>query len=384
MTGNSIKILLIEDSPWDIKLFKELLKEVKNIKFNLKSADRLEIGLKKLKKEKFDVILVDLGLPDSNGMDTLNELLNQNMKVPIIVLTGLDDEAIGIKAVQSGAQDYLLKGEVDGNCLARSMRYAIERKKMEEDLKKYTEQLEEKVKQRTNELIQAEKMASLGQLVAGVAHEVNNPLAYITLNTNIIEERIVELKEYYDKEQALAILNEINNLLEIITKGVDRIATITRALKRFAIPNASEINKADLNQGIRDTLMILYNQFKDRINIHESYGKIPRINCNIGQLNQVFMNVLMNSSQAMEQGDIWIKTLAIKNNINIEIKDNGSGIPDEIISKVFDPFFTTKEDGTGLGLSLVYRIIEDHKGEIKVFSKEGKGTRILISLPKEV
>ena len=260
-----------------------------------------------------------------------------------------------------------------------SFRDITQHKQMEEELKRYTEHLEEEVKQRTNEL----KMASLGQLVAGVAHEINNPLGYIMSNTGIIEEHTQSLKESYKEDQPPQALENIHDLLNINIKGLDRIATITKSLKRYATPNTGDKTLVNINQGIKDTLLILYNQLKHRINVHEEYGEVPDIKCNIDQLNQVFMNLVLNSSQAMDQGDIWVRTWADNNNIYTEIKDNGKGIPNDILNKIFDPFFTTKENGTGLGLSLCYRIINDHRGNIKVESKIGEGTKILISIPME-
>jgi signal transduction histidine kinase len=384
-----IKILLIEDNPADARLIQVLLTEVEGLKYKMCIEQSLTNGKKKLGKGKFDIVLTDLGLPDSHGLDTVNSLLELSLEVPIIVFTGLHDEKIGIDAVQSGAQDYLIKGEIDGNGLFRSIRYSIERNKMQGELKKYTEHLEDEVKQRTNELIQSEKMASLGQLVAGVAHEVNNPLAYITLNTNIIEERLTELQKLCIADRSQTLIKETNELLEIIIKGVDRIATITKALKRFAMPNSAERQPADINQGLKDTLLILENQFKDKIMVLEDYGDIPEIECNIGQINQVFMNLILNSIQVLEglktdekfKGEIRIRTWFEGDSIYAEIKDNGPGVPDEIRSKIFDPFFTTKHDGTGLGLSLCYRIIEDHNGKIALNSKAGEGTTMVVSLP---
>jgi signal transduction histidine kinase len=376
-----LKVLLIEDNPGDARLIKELLNDVKDENFELTVANQLNSGLDYLSKMNYDVILTDLGLPDSSGLDTINEILKYEKNTPIIVLTGLDDEAIGVEAVQRGAQDYLVKGTVNGNILARCMRYAIERKKMADELKRYTEHLEEEVKLRTNELIQSEKMAALGQLVAGVAHEVNNPLAYLNSNTEIIGEELNELKESCQDEKTLQSLKSIKELLEINLKGIHRIATITKSLKRFAKPNQGAKTTSDINQGIKDTLLILNNNLKHHVTIHVDYMDLPEIKCDIGMLNQVFMNLILNASQAMDKGDIWIKTWKDLDNIYINIKDNGSGIPGDIIKKIFDPFFTTKRDGTGLGLGLCYRIINDHKGDIKVESQVGVGTTFTLRFP---
>ncbi|MFC1752530.1 PAS domain S-box protein [Thermoproteota archaeon] len=256
------------------------------------------------------------------------------------------------------------------------------RKRMEEELKRYTEKLEERVKQRTNELVQTEKMASLGQLVAGVAHEINNPLAYLKSNTQFILE---DLKELMQKHAQLDGIDQVfegfEKLLTTNINGLNRIATITNTLKRFSKPDTGEKVFSDINQGIQDTLLLVANQLKYRIKVYEQYGKIPEVVCNIGQINQVFMNLIINASQAMEKGNIWITTKHLHDNVFIEFKDNGRGIPQEIIRKIFDPFFTTRASGTGLGLSICYRIIKDHLGDIDVDSEVGKGTTIMLKLP---
>lgn len=511
MDKKNIKVLLIEDNLGDARLIQELLLEVKDENFEIEIADQLSKGLNLLAEGGFDIILTDLGLPETQGLDTFVKIYTRVPMIPIIVLTGLNDESIATKAVHEGAQDYLIKGQIDGNLLSRAICYAIERKqtekelrnakiftesiisnvpeviysldremkviyispkceqlygytsdefkndptklwmevihpddkhmlepiyekltkgesysfeyriinkdgnthwvhdtgnplldhegkierlegsiqditerkRMEEKLKRYAEHLEEEVNNRTNELIQSEKMASIGQMIAGVAHEVNNPLGYINSNIGIIEERIKSLQEMCKEKEILEELNSINELLDTNIKGINRITTITKSLKRFAMPDKGEISPADINQGIKDTLLILNNQLKHRIEVHEDYGKLPEIKCNIGQLNQVFMNLILNSSQAMDKGEIWIKTWFENNNIFIEIKDNGFGIPEDKINKIFDPFFTTKNEGTGLGLSLCYRIIKDYRGDIKLKSKQGKGTQISINLPME-
>lgn len=259
------------------------------------------------------------------------------------------------------------------------------KKQMEEDLKRYAEHLEEEVKQRTNELIQSEKMAALGQLVAGVAHEVNNPLAFLKSNMELIKKNLMKIKEgSEEKIYNLELLEQFKKQVDTSITGINRIATIIKTLKRFSRPDTGGWSLSDINQGLRDTLVMVHNQLKHRIKVIEDYGKLPNIKCNIGQLNQVFMNLILNSSQAMDKGKIWIKSWSGNRNIFIEIRDNGEGIPNDKINNIFDPFFTTKDMGTGLGLSICYRIVQDHNGDILVKSKEGKGTKITIKLPMEV
>jgi len=257
-------------------------------------------------------------------------------------------------------------------------------KYLETELKKYTEHLEEEVKQRTQELLQSEKMAAVGVLVAGVAHEINNPLSYIKTNAEFLKEDLNDLKSDYQatgKDQKM--VDGLIKMTDTINEGINRIAHITQALKRFAKPDAGEKVPSDINQGIRDTLLILQNQLKHRVKVNEVYGDIPNINCNINQLNQVFMNIILNSSQAMDEGEIWIRTSSDTRYVYVEIRDNGKGIQKEHLNKIFDPFFTTKRTGTGLGLSTSYKIIKEHKGSITVESEVGVGTKMTITLPIE-
>ncbi len=259
-----------------------------------------------------------------------------------------------------------------------------DRKGMEKELKEYADHLEDEVRKQTNELVQAEKMATIGMVVAGVAHEVNNPLAYLKSNSNFLKNDFSQLKSVLKKKKIDVDFEEFQELLDTNLEGLERIANITKALKRFARPDTGGRAYVNINQGIKDTLIMVYNQLKFRITVHEDYGEIPMVDCNIGQLNQVFMNLIINASQSMNRGDIWIRTWSDDQNIYIRIRDNGIGIPKDKIKSIFDPFYTSKENGTGVGLSISYRIIHDHNGEIKVESESDVGTTMVIKLPMEI
>ena len=258
-------------------------------------------------------------------------------------------------------------------------------KMLEEQLEKYTEYLEDELHKQMHELIQIENLAAMGNLVAGVAHEINNPLSYVKSNAIFLRDDLRLLKEQYkDNGFGLAKFDDIEKILKSIIEGINRMANFTLAIKRFARPDNGLKAITDLNQGLKDTLLILQNQFKHRIKIHENYGNLPNIKCNITQLNQVFMNLILNSSQAMDRGEIWIKTWNYDKSIFITIRDNGKGISKEILDRIFEPFYSTKELGSGLGLSISKQIIKQHDGDISVESEEGKGTTMIIKLPMEV
>ncbi|MFC2115784.1 YfiR/HmsC family protein [Bacteroidota bacterium] len=265
----------------------------------------------------------------------------------------------------------------------------------------------ENLKLTQDQLIQSEKLASVGQLTAGIAHELNNPVNFISGNVNPLKrdlEDIFKLLNMYDaiiKDLKLGnsfqevdklketldfqfLTKEINSLLEGIGEGAHRSSEIVKGLRSFSRLDDDKFKGADVHDGIDSTLILLYNKTKNRIKIHKDYGDLPEIECFPSKINQVFMNILTNSIQAIEEkGDIFIETISSGIGIKIVFRDTGRGIPPEVKKHIFEPFFTTKDvgSGTGLGLSISYGIIEQHKGNIDVISEPGKGTEFIISLP---
>ena len=262
-----------------------------------------------------------------------------------------------------------------------------------------------KLKSTQAQLIQSEKMASLGQLVAGIAHELNNPINFIYSNMDHLEDYVNRIKKmlavydqarYCDPEEADFILRsreelEIDFILEDLDKlirafydGAERTKGIVLNLKSFSRLDGEDPAKVDIHECIENTLGLLTNIYKHRIRLHKAYGNVPPIEGYVGHLNQVFMNLFTNAGQAVEgEGDVWITTRAKADKVLVTIRDNGKGIPKENLSKIFDPFFTTKGvgEGTGLGLSITYSIIEKHKGKIFVDSQVGTGTTFTVELP---
>ncbi|MCP4459748.1 MAG: hypothetical protein GY816_17255 [Cytophagales bacterium] len=282
-------------------------------------------------------------------------------------------------------------------------------KRRREELNKALENL----KGTQSQLVHSEKMASLGQLTAGIAHEINNPINFISSGMKSIEFTIDAVKEIltkYDEmegglDKAESILQEVKELkadheyeeimaeLDVMIRdvnyGVTRTIEIVKGLRVFSRLDEEEMKRANINENLDATLILLKNKTKNKIKISKFYDdKMKEIDCYPGQLNQVFMNIMNNAIQAIpderEDGELVIYTEETADDINVRIKDNGTGIPDDVKDRIWEPFFTTKAVGvgTGLGMSITYSIIEKHHGKIELESEVGKGTEFIISIPK--
>jgi two-component system, NtrC family, sensor kinase len=272
-----------------------------------------------------------------------------------------------------------------------------------------SQQLESTLKelqQTQAQMIQSEKMSSLGQLVAGIAHEINNPVSFIHGNVTHAGEYAQELLElialyqqaYPEPTGAIAakleemdldfLCHDLSKLLESMQVGTERIREIVKSLRLFSRLDEAEVKAVDLHDGLESTLMILESRFKaQQIEVIKTYGELPKVECFAGQLNQVFMNVLVNAIEALEEviePTIRISTVLVEQSVEIRITDNGVGIPDEIQHRIFDPFFTTKPvgKGTGMGMSTSYQIVtEKHGGQLFCHSTLGKGSEFVIQIP---
>lgn len=289
--------------------------------------------------------------------------------------------------------------------------------------------LEDKVKERTQEVVEknkelknaynelqeaqsmmvhSEKMRSLGELVAGITHEINNPVNFIygnLIHLNNYSKDLVEIIEKYqevenklpdeDKKELSRLKEELEfdfikddlpDLIKSCKEGTERTKNIILDLKSFSRADELIVNEIDLHKEINTSLNILYNKYKDNINIHKEFSEIPSIDCYGGQINQVFLNILDNAIFAIEkEGDIFIRTKTDDKYVVIEIEDTGKGMSQENVKKIFEPFYTTKSvgEGTGLGMSISYKVIQNHNGIIEVESEVGKGTKFIVKLPKE-
>jgi two-component system NtrC family sensor kinase len=272
----------------------------------------------------------------------------------------------------------------------------------------------EQLKEAQDKLIQSEKMASIGLLAAGVAHEINNPIGFCLSNMKMLEEYLesilkldalvlenlsnqtdsVLFEKYQQvraKEDIEFVVGELKELLTDTSEGLNRVSSIVKNLTKVSHAGNSKQTLCDINETIMDSLKVVWAELKYNMEVEKSFAQLPKIYCNGSEIHQVLMNLFINASYASEQhGLLIIKTyrqlFKKQNFVVIEIKDNGKGMSPEVRSKIFDPFFTTKPVGigTGLGLSVSFGIIKKHHGEIDVTSKEGEGTTFTIKLPEDM
>jgi PAS domain S-box-containing protein len=548
-SSTSVRILIVEDDEIDAAQTRRLLSQSALSEADIRWAGSLEEALRMLATGEFDVMLLDLNLPDSNGLSTLVAVHKVHPRIAKIVVTGHGGEELGCKAVSQGAQDYLVKEEFDTAVLTRAIRYSLERKKSEQALWEsrsklnamleslsdptvmidrtltiiwaneanrqlfgddaegckcyafyhnrdkpcgpsdcmvvrafrdgqahhqdiqiadaqgrdrcfhwtanvalrdcdnmpttviavarditerktseenlivaYTqvERANRELREMQSQLVQSEKLASIGQLAAGVAHEMNTPVGFVACNFETLDaylKEILELLALYhrladcvegaDKIERLRtlqqikeakrqmqfdrILDDLQGLFEDSREGLSRVTNIIQNLRYFSrLDQAGDLAAYSVNDGIRATLTVARNEIKYDAEVKTEFDDVPLVFCNSGQVNQVFLNILVNAAQAIRSqarempGTIVVRTYCRDSDVVCEIEDDGPGIPQDKVSRVFDPFYTTKPagKGTGLGLSVSYDIIVNkHKGQLSVESEEGRGTKFTIVLP---
>lgn len=273
----------------------------------------------------------------------------------------------------------------------------------------------QKLKASEAQLVQSEKMASLGQMVAGVAHEINTPLGYVKNNVNLarevmdqvrlqlnayesllnqlrsgeadettVDSALADIRDLKDNFDACFSQDDVQQLFEDTLYGVNQISEIVVNLKDFSRLDKAAVDSVNLNQCLDSALLIARNVLKNKAEVIKEYSELPPVRCTPSQINQVFLNLFTNAAQAMEgYGHILVKTLAKDGFVHVIVEDNGKGIPETHLRRIFEPFFTTKPvgEGTGLGLSIAYQIVHNHGGRIRVASKVGVGTRFAVSLP---
>ncbi|MBD2327961.1 response regulator [Alkalinema sp. FACHB-956] len=415
-------ILVVDDTPTNLQVLFDLLSEQG---YRVAIAKNGEIALQRIAALKPSLILLDVMMPGIDGFETCQRLKADpnTCDIPVIFMTALSDSVDKVKGLRLGAVDYITKPIQHEEVLAR-IQVHLQLCNATRALERRTADLEaalENLKNTQLQLVQSEKMSALGQLVAGIAHEINNPINFIHGNLTHAKEYIQELLTFvelcqqqppvpitevqqYSQDIDLEFLcTDLFKLLDSMAIGTDRILDLVVSLRNFSRLDESPCKTVNLHDGIDSTIVILQYRLKAQTNcpaiqIIRDYGDLPEIECYPSQLNQVFMNLLSNAIDAFESSTSQEPTITIRTSlitrdasdsippswVVISIADNASGIPESIQSKLFDPFFTTKAvgKGTGLGLSISHQIItEKHQGKIECHSTLGQGTEFVVQIP---
>ncbi|MDJ1182875.1 response regulator [Roseofilum sp. BLCC_M143] len=446
MTNNG-RIVVVDDTPANLHLLSNLLEERD---YEIRAFPSAKLALMAMENFQPDLILLDINMPQMNGYemcDTLKE--NEKLRdIPVIFISALNEVFDKVKAFSVGGVDYITKPVQAEEVLARvethlqlfrlqqmlkqknfmqSQQLANQNRQLKtlnQQLEKTNQQLQEKylqLEQAQLQLVQNEKMATLGQLVAGVGHEINNPLGFVSGNIEMAQDYVVDLLEIIaDYRQEVGqpspdlvekveakdlefIVEDFPKIINSMQQGIGRLKEISLSLRTFARRDTDEKQEFNLHDGLDSTILILKyrlkaNQQRPEIKITKEYGELNSIWCYPGQLNQVFLNLLANGIDAIDDriqeesvaeveitpGAIAIATEFDAERAIIRIRDNGMGMPAEVREKIFQQGFTTKEvgKGTGLGMAIARSIVEDkHGGAIACRSEVGVGTEFEVTLP---
>ncbi|MCF8207833.1 MAG: response regulator [Rhodoferax sp.] len=403
-------LLVVDDEPLFLMVLKDLLQSHYLVRVACSGAQAL--GILAIEPRP-DLVLLDVLMPDMDGFEVLRRMKNDAAmrEIPVIFITALRDEGSEERGLESGAVDYVHKPLKNPLVVLSRIRAQLDAKSARDMLRQNNLRLKSQVaqgadalEQAQRQLLHSEKMAAMGQLAAGIVHEINNPVSFVASNIQSLTAYLQDLLELVDAferaagtatalDAARALLRDKDytfirrdalSLLNESSDGLARVRKIVRDLKDFSRLDDQNWQWADLHAGIDSTLNIVWNEIKYHCKVTKSYGDLPNIYCLASQLNQVFMNLLVNAAQAIDkQGEIHISTACVGDAVCIRVEDNGSGISKDHLDHVFEPFFTTKPagKGTGLGLSLSRGIVQRHHGTIKVKSESGRGSEFTIVLP---
>ncbi len=421
--SSSSFILIVDDNATNLSV---LSKTLKSANYKVRMAMDGEEALSTVADAHPEIILLDVQMPEIDGFEVCRRLQADpaTKGIPIIFMTALADTENKVEGLSLGAVDYITKPFEPQEVLARV--------KVHWRLKQLADTLEQRVAERTHDLqkaqlqlVQQEKLSTLGQLVAGVAHEINNPIACVVGNVNAVQDSINDLfglidlyrqqfpepgptiEAELDTIDLEYLRSDLPKLVKSMKDGGDRIVSISKSLRIFSRADSDQKQKFDLHEGIDSTVLILRHRLKANdqrpaIEVITNYGDVPAINCLPGQLNQVFMNIIANAIDALDaacvgrtfaeldadRGRIMICTEVSSESIGhstviIRIKDNGPGISESLKLRIFDHLFTTKEvgKGTGLGLAIARQIVEEtHGGKLSCYSAVGEGTEFAIEI----
>jgi len=404
------RILIVDDESMIRDLFSAWLSE----SFECHTAASADEALAILAGETYALVISDMIMPGRNGIELLREIKSRYPETAVIMISGVDRPQRVRDALRVGAFDYLIKPcELD--VLTLSVERALERRALQRTATGYKSHLESQnillanskteLERLQAQLVHTEKMASLGQLSAGIAHELNNPAGFVYGNMGVLGDYLTDLGRLfkaYDRvvlpDEAASLidslkteinyenlLGDLSSIISDCREGAQRICDVVKNLRLFSRLDEADLKQVDIQEGIDSTIRLLSRYYSaGGIALRRDYADLPPVNCYAGQLNQVWMNLLSNAAQAVSgPGEVTISTRIDGEWVSVAISDTGAGIPEEQLSRIFEPFFTTKPvgEGTGLGLSISYGIIQRHGGAITVSSEVGSGTTFTVRIP---
>src|SRR5574341_648407 len=386
--ANGRHVLVVEDNP-DMREFVAF--ELQGDYRVLKAANGIE-GIRVAGEILPDVIVSDVMMPEMDGYQLCREIRKdpRTKHSPIILLTARADMAMKIEGLEHGAEDYLTK-PFNAQDLRAKIKSLLEQRRLEREIQQRNEALEaalEELKATQTQLVQSEKMAGLGMLVAGMAHEINNPINFAKNSLSVLQRAWEELKPLVTREargaDTVEAVEDVEASLGIVRSGVSRTEQIVGQLKAFVRKDQNQKVVCSVQEGLESTLNLVRPTMGKQIVLHADLQSSGAVLVVPGKLNQVWMNLLQNAAQALgSSGEIWVESRDHEHMVTVTVRDSGPGITAEHMPRLFEPFFTTKPvgQGTGLGLSVSYQIIQDAGGRIEVKSEEGHGAEFTVFLP---
>jgi len=396
-----LKVLIVDDDDDCRGFIATVLLEEKAAVTEVATAEE---AVRVLQERRFDIHLLDKNLPDMDGISLARHIRDREIETPVIMITGQATVETAVQAMRFGVDDYLVKPIDNIDLLFKTMMGALDHRRLKEENKRLQQTL-----------AHSKRMASVGFLAAGVAHEINNPLGFLVgnlellkldmaevvaadrrirdvcdglrLDTGVTAESVAKTIDKVREETRLAAVSEeARGMINECLDGAHRVKRIVEGLRCFSHPGKPVDEAFDINAEIDKSLSLVWCELRYKCEVVKDLKEVPLLRGNPGQIDQVLVNILVNAAQAIEHpnGRITIATHADNGRVVVEIADNGSGISKENLEHIFDPFFTTKDvgGGTGLSLSIAYGIIKAHGGDVGVRSSLGEGTTVTIGLPQ--